>query len=78
MKGIKKHKKERMVFDKEANEWRPRWGYKVINICVRIDCREWERTRWTGGSPKTSSVYVLLFVVFVNTQVIPDTCPCSL
>lgn len=29
MKGIKKHKKERMVFDKEANEWRPRWGYKV-------------------------------------------------
>ena len=28
-KGIKKHKRERMVFDKDANEWRPRWGYKV-------------------------------------------------
>ena len=28
-KGIKKHKKERMVYDKEADEWRPRWGYKV-------------------------------------------------
>ena len=28
-KGIKKHKKERMVYDKEAKEWRPRWGYKV-------------------------------------------------
>lgn len=28
MKGIKKHKKERMVYDKNADEWRPRWGYK--------------------------------------------------
>ena len=32
-KGIKKHKKERMVYDKNAKEGRPRWGYKV---CVRI------------------------------------------
>ena len=77
MKGIKKHKKERMVFDKEANEWRPRWGYKVY-VHVEIDCREWERTRWMDGSPKTRSVYVLLFVVFVNTHSIPSTCPCSL
>ena len=29
-KGIKKHKKERMVYDKNAKEWTPRWGYKVV------------------------------------------------
>ena len=30
MKGIKKHKRERMVYDKNADEWRPRWGYKRV------------------------------------------------
>ena len=30
--GIKKHKRERMVYDKDAKEWRPRWGYKVVSI----------------------------------------------
>jgi hypothetical protein len=30
-KGIKKRKRERMVFDEEKKEWAPRWGYKVPN-----------------------------------------------
>jgi regulator of ribosome biosynthesis len=28
-KGIKKRKRERMVWDEEKKEWAPRWGYKV-------------------------------------------------
>jgi regulator of ribosome biosynthesis len=31
LKGIKKQKKERMVWDEEAQEFRPRWGYKRAN-----------------------------------------------
>jgi regulator of ribosome biosynthesis len=27
-KGIKKTKKERMIFDEETQQYRPRWGYK--------------------------------------------------
>lgn len=30
-KGIKKKKRERMLFDEEAQEWKPRYGYKRIN-----------------------------------------------
>lgn len=29
-RGIKKHKRSRMVFDKTTNDWVPRWGYKSI------------------------------------------------
>ncbi|KAK1443575.1 ribosome biogenesis regulatory protein RRS1 like protein [Babesia gibsoni] len=29
-RGIKKHKRSRMVFDKDSNDWVPRWGYKSI------------------------------------------------
>ena len=32
-KGIKKRKRERMVFDDEKKEWAPRWGYKVCR-CI--------------------------------------------
>lgn len=28
-KGIKNKKKERMLWDEQTQEWRPRWGYKV-------------------------------------------------
>ncbi len=31
MKGIKKNKRERMVWDETSNEWRPRYGYKRVN-----------------------------------------------
>jgi hypothetical protein len=27
-KGIQNRKRSRMVWDEEAQEWRPRWGYK--------------------------------------------------
>lgn len=30
-KGIKKHKRERMVFDESNQEFRPRFGYKGAN-----------------------------------------------
>jgi len=30
-KGIQKKKKERMVYDDQAKEWRPNWGYKRAN-----------------------------------------------
>lgn len=30
-KGIKKRKRERMVWDEEKKEWAPRWGYKRVN-----------------------------------------------
>lgn len=30
-KGILKKKKDRMVFDEESGEYKPRWGYKGIN-----------------------------------------------
>eukprot|EP01029_Cantina_marsupialis_P001700 TRINITY_DN11507_c0_g1_i1.p1 TRINITY_DN11507_c0_g1~~TRINITY_DN11507_c0_g1_i1.p1 ORF type:complete len:265 (+),score=66.71 TRINITY_DN11507_c0_g1_i1:35-796(+) len=30
-RGIKKRKRERMVFDEDADEFRPRWGYKRAN-----------------------------------------------
>ncbi|GFE54015.1 ribosome biogenesis regulatory protein protein [Babesia ovis] len=29
-RGIKKHKRSRLVFDKTVNDWVPRWGYKSI------------------------------------------------
>ncbi|ORM42026.1 Ribosome biogenesis regulatory -like protein [Babesia sp. Xinjiang] len=29
-RGIKKHKRSRLVFDKAVNDWVPRWGYKSI------------------------------------------------
>ncbi|CDR94257.1 regulator of ribosome biosynthesis, putative [Babesia bigemina] len=29
-RGIRKHKRSRMVFDKTVNDWVPRWGYKSI------------------------------------------------
>nr|BAN64833.1 regulator of ribosome biosynthesis, putative [Babesia bovis] len=29
-RGIKKHKRSRLVFDKSVNDWVPRWGYKSI------------------------------------------------
>ena len=32
-KGIKKRKRERMVWDEEKKEWAPRWGYKVGHGC---------------------------------------------
>ena len=35
--GIKKHKRERMVYDKDAKEWRPRWGYKVRSALKLFD-----------------------------------------
>ena len=31
LKGIKKTKKSRKVFDETTQEWRPRWGYKRAN-----------------------------------------------
>ncbi|CAH1273159.1 RRS1 [Branchiostoma lanceolatum] len=31
LKGIQKRKKGRMVWDEEAKDWRPRWGYKRAN-----------------------------------------------
>jgi hypothetical protein len=30
-KGIQKKKKERMVYDDQAKEWRPNWGYNRAN-----------------------------------------------
>lgn len=30
-KGIKKRKRERMIFDDDMQEWRPRYGYKRAN-----------------------------------------------
>jgi len=30
-KGIQNRKRDRMVWDDEAQEWKPRWGYKRIN-----------------------------------------------
>jgi regulator of ribosome biosynthesis len=33
-KGIKKKKKERMVFDEEQQEFRPRYGYKGANKTI--------------------------------------------
>lgn len=33
-KGIKKHKRERMVFDENNKEFRPRYGYKGANSGV--------------------------------------------
>ncbi|XP_066293257.1 ribosome biogenesis regulatory protein homolog [Branchiostoma lanceolatum] len=31
LKGIQKRKKGRMVWDEEAKDWKPRWGYKRAN-----------------------------------------------
>ena len=41
MKGIKKHKRERMVYDKDAQEWRPRWGYKVYYFIYKFLVESW-------------------------------------
>ena len=30
-KGIKKKKRDRMVWDERTKEWKPRWGYKRSN-----------------------------------------------
>lgn len=30
-KGIQNRKRARMLWDEEAQEWRPRWGYKKAN-----------------------------------------------
>ncbi|CDW57558.1 ribosome biogenesis regulatory protein [Trichuris trichiura] len=37
LKGIQRRKKSRMVWVQEANEWRPRWGYKRAND----DTKDW-------------------------------------
>ncbi|KFD59054.1 hypothetical protein M514_00217, partial [Trichuris suis] len=37
LKGIKRRKKSRMVWDEEAKDWRPRWGYKRAND----DTKDW-------------------------------------
>ena len=35
-KGITKRKRDRMIFDEEMQEWRPRYGYKVrLRRCAR-------------------------------------------
>jgi len=42
-KGIQKRKRERMIWDEEMKEWRPRYGFKV-RLCaacmwsVRLSC----------------------------------------
>uniref|UniRef100_A0A5S6R180 Ribosome biogenesis regulatory protein n=1 Tax=Trichuris muris TaxID=70415 RepID=A0A5S6R180_TRIMR len=37
LKGIKPRKKSRMVWDEEAQDWRPRWGYKR----AKDDTKDW-------------------------------------
>lgn len=54
-KGITKRKRERMVFDEQAKEWRPRYGYKVsINVeewFARLQFVEWtQRANDEGAS----------------------------
>lgn len=39
-KGINKRKKERMVWDEEKKEWRPRWGYKRVDADSEKWCLE--------------------------------------
>ena len=40
MKGINKRKRGRMVWDEEAKEWKPRWGYKRANDNTKDWCIE--------------------------------------
>jgi regulator of ribosome biosynthesis len=35
-KGIKKKKRERMVWDEDKKEWRPRFGFKVQEMRILL------------------------------------------
>ena len=53
-KGIKKRKRERMIWDKDTESWRPRYGYK----------RDGELKDWVIPLKKTDPDTIDKYVVF--------------
>lgn len=56
-----------MVYDKDAQEWRPRWGYKVFYYIYRLTNRKQVQIQRKTGLLKTSSFILLLSLLFKQT-----------